>query len=349
MNNRRHIRVIFVFTLCILVVGFLTAFSISNKIDNSQRSQLIKEAEQASLLVPASSVASLSANESDLGNITYGLIKQNLMSFRGFDPSIRFVYVMGYKPDIKKQFFYVDSEPTTSADYSPPGQIFQDTRQEDIDAYLNTKSYTDGPYSDSWGEWVSGYAPIKNSDGNIVALLGIDIATNTWHQQIDFVRAVIAIIVILTAIIFALIVLFVRRKQVSIENLEKENKTLLHKEGKLKELQTMAHVGRIVLYFPAETFSFDEEFSKIFSIESTDRIDRNKMLSMVHPDDQSKFNDAIEAIKNSDIFYTWVDARIGNSSSGFRNFHIYGNIERNELKAPKRFSGIIQDITDIRS
>lgn len=349
MNNGRHIRVILAFTLCVLIIGFVTAFSISNKIDNSQRSQLIKEAEQASLLVPPNVIASLSANEADLGNPTYGMVKQNLMSFRGFDPSIRFVYVMGYKPDIKKQFFYVDSEPTTSSDYSPPGQIFQDTRQKDIDAYLKAKSYTDGPYSDSWGEWVSGYAPIKNSDGSIVALLGIDIATNVWHQQIGFVRTSIAIISILLVVIFSLIVLFVRRKQVSIENLEKENKTLIHEEGKLREIQTMAHVGRIVIYFPSEMFSFDEQFSKLFSVSEADKVDRKKVLSLVHPDDQDKFNEAIEAIKNSDILYTWLDVRIGNNASGFRNYHIYGNIERNELKAPKRFSGILQDITDIRS
>lgn len=349
MNNGRHIRVIVIFSFCILVAGFIAAFSISKHIDNTQRSSLIKEAEQASLLVPPSVVASLSANQSDLGNPTYGTVKENLMSFRGFDPFIRFVYVMGYRPEIKKQFFYVDSEPTTSDDYSPPGQIFEDTRDQDIDAYLKGQSYTDGPYSDSWGEWVSGYAPIKNADGSIVGLLGIDIATSVWHQQIGFVRTVVAVISFLLIGIFILIVLFVRRKQSSIDILEKEKKTLIHKEDKLKEIQNMAHVGRLVVYFPAETFSLDEQFSKLFSIKETDSIDRNKFLSFVHPDDQNKFNEAINSVISSDISYTWVDIRMGNQNAGFRNYHIYGNIERDELLAPKHFSGIIQDITDIRS
>ena len=74
MNNGRHIRVIIILSFCILIAGFLTAFFISKNIDDTQRSELIKEAQQASLLAPPTSIASLSADQSDLGNNTYGVI-----------------------------------------------------------------------------------------------------------------------------------------------------------------------------------------------------------------------------------------------------------------------------------
>ncbi len=349
MNRYRHIRIIFLFVLCIGIAGYITSVVLSQRVDRAQRAQLLKEAQQASLLAPASTIDALSANQSDLSNPLYGTLKQNLMSFRAFNPSVRFVYVLGYRPDINTQFFFVDSEPTTSADYSPPGQLFADTRQQDIDSYLKGEAYTDGPYRDSWGEWVSGYAPIKNSDGTVVALLGIDTATSVWHGQIGFVRTVIGLITLLLSVVVSFIVVFIHQKQKSIEVLQTKNRVLSKKETVLKELQTMAQIGKIQIQFPAETFSFDQKFSELFSLAENDFLDKKTFLSFVHPDDQQKLTHMLEEIISSDILYTWTDIRVGAKDKGFRTFHIYGNVERNELLAPIRFSGIIQDITDIHT
>jgi PAS domain-containing protein len=307
------------------------------------------EAQKASLLVSSDEIAKLSADRSDLDNISYNNIKKNLTDFRSYDPSIRFVYILGYRPEIRTQFFYVDSEPVESLDYSPPGQLFSDTREIDIENYLKGEAYTDGPYQDSWGQWVSGYAPIKNTDGEVVALLGIDTATSVWDEQIRFVRITISLISILLAILVALIASFINKKQSSIEVLQKENKNLFHKGAKLKELQNMAQISRIVIYFPEEKLSFDDQFSKIFSVDEGNSVEKTEFLSRVHHDDQHKFIEAIEAIKNSDISYTWFDIRVAVKDSDFRSYHIYGNIERNDSMAPIRFSGIIQDITDIHT
>lgn len=349
MNTSKRVWLAIVLGALILVIGFTTANTISRTIDNNQRTELLREAKQAALLIPASSIAKLSASPADLDSDTYKVIKQTLTTFRSYNTSVRFVYILGYQPSLKTQFFYVDSEPVDSVDYSPPGQLFPDTRPEDIENYLKAEAYTDGPYRDSWGEWVSGYAPILDGQGHIVALLGIDTATSTWHQQIGFVRTVISLISVLLAAVVAFVIFLLNKKQHSIELLEKQNRTLAHKEGKLEQLQSMAQIGRITLYFPAQTFSFDGQVLGILSLGSGDKISMEKMLDFVHADDKEKFSKAVSEITSSDISYTWVDVRIGSRESGFRLYHIYGNIERNELLAPIRFSGIIQDITDIHN
>lgn len=349
MNTSKRVWVAVVLGVLILAIGFITANTISNTIDKNQRAALLQKAKQAALFVPATSIAKLSGSSADLDSETYRALKQTLTTFRSYDESVRFVYILGYRPALKTQFFYVDSESVDSIDYSPPGQLFPDTRPEDIERYLKAEAYTDGPYRDSWGEWVSGYAPILDAQGNMVALLGIDTATSTWHQQIGFVRTVISLISALLAAVITFIVFLINKKQRSIELLEKQNRTLAHKEGKLEQLQSMAQIGRITLYFPAQTFSFDGQVLDVLSLELGDKIPMEKMLNFVQNDDKEKFSKAVSEITNSDISYTWVDVRLGSSTRGYRLYHIYGNIERDELLAPIRFSGIIQDITDIHS
>jgi hypothetical protein len=349
MNTPGRLWTIIVLVTVILGSGLFAAVTISNRIDRNQRSALLREAQQAALLVPSSYIAVLSATPADVQIGTYQTIKQNLMAFRSYNPSTRFVYVLGYKPELRTQFFYVDSEPVESKDYSPPGQLFPDTRQQDIDNYLSGKAYTDGPYSDSWGEWVSGYAPIKDAQGNMVALLGIDTATSVWHQQIGFVRTVVGLISILLSVVVAFVVLFIHKKQRSIDLLQKENRTLAHKEGKLKELQTMAQIGRLIVYFPDQTFSFEGQIAELFDTRGNAPIDRKTVESHIHHDDWGKLESLLREITDTDISYGWADIRFGSDDKGFRTYHIYGNIERSELLAPTRFSGIIQDITDIHS
>jgi hypothetical protein len=349
MNRNRYLGAVVLLICAILTTGVFSAISITKHIDKSQRSGLLREAQQASLLVSYEDLLKLSASTNDLESETYKKIKKDLTVFRSFDDSIRFVYILGYRPEIRTQFFYVDSEPENSPDYSPPGQLFTDTREKDIEYYLKAEAYTDGPYKDSWGEWISGYAPIKNGNGDIVGLVGIDTATSVWHEQINFVRVVVSLISVLFSILTILIGSLINKKQKSIDNLKVENKTLIHKENKFKELQIMAQVSRLVCYFPEEKFSFDEQFSKVLSIKENESIGIDKFLSYIHHDDKQKFNNAIDNILKSDISYTWFDIRIGTEHSGFRMYHIYGNIERNELLAPKRFSGIIQDINDIHT
>ena len=349
MNKQGKVWTSSISVVLILVVGFFSAIAISHHIDKNQRAALLREAQQAALLVPASSIAALTASPSDLQSLVYQNLKQSLTAFRSYNPSTRFVYVLGYRPEIKTQFFYVDSEPVESKDYSAPGALFPDTRAEDIDRYLAGNPYTDGPYNDSWGEWVSGYAPIKDTQGNVVALLGIDTATSVWHEQIGFVRTVVTLIALLLSVVVVFIITVLHKRQRSIDFLQRENRTLIHTEGKLKELQTMAQIGRILIYFPEQTFSFDGQVAPLFSVAEHEKIERTRLDSFIYHDDATKLQQFISEITDTDISYAWVDLRFGTQEKGFRMFHIYGNIERNELLAPTRFSGIIQDITDIHS
>lgn len=346
-SRSRFVLSVFVILLCIAAAALVAVAIFSKRIDTAQRELLVVQAKQAALLVTPQDVASLSGTSADLANPLYQRLKSQLTAFREADPQIRFVYVMGYHPELRTQFFYVDSEPVNSDDYSPPGQIFPDTRQEDIERYLAGEPYTDGPYVDSWGEWVSGYVPMAGPSGDTVAMIGIDIATDVWHEQISFARTAISVIALLLAVVVLFIAFRFRKSQASIDDLRVRNQRLEKSRSALKQMQSMAHIGSITVYFPNKSMVLDEQLRSLLGLPDAERISFETLQSMVHLDDRQRFVAMIEEIAMTDIVYAWVDARIGSPERGFRKYHIYGNIKRDAAGHAERFDGIMQDITDI--
>jgi hypothetical protein len=335
----------FVAVAIVILLGLASSLFLTHRIDKNQRSLLLVQAKQATLLVSTQDIASLSGTEADLANPIYQRLKTQFTHFREANPEIRFVYLMGYHPEIRTQFFYVDSEPTTSDDYSPPGQLFGDTREWDIKQYLAGEPYTDGPYEDSWGQWVSGYVPIKNEQGSVVAMIGIDIATSVWHNQIIFTRIMIAVIALLLITLIVIIGTHFYRKLRSFNALSIQNQQLTQQQGVLKHVQQLAQVGAFVITFPEENVVVGEQFQKLFT---NTRMDKNTWKSYIHSDDQEKYESMINEITTTTIVYSWVDIRVGTAEAGFRKYHIYGNIERHASGPAKRFDGVMQDITDIK-
>jgi sensor histidine kinase regulating citrate/malate metabolism len=345
-STRLFVLLSILWVLVVIVIGSTSILILTNRIDRAQRDMLLVQAKQAALLVSSQDIASLSGKKEDLSNPVYQRLKTQFTLFREANPQIRFAYVMGYDHGIRAQFFYVDSEPTNSSDYSPPGQLFGDTREEDIQRYLAGEPYTDGPYRDSWGEWISGYAPIKNEQGTVVGIVGVDVATSVWHAQIKFARImIITILVLLVIIVIAARRAYYRRLR-SIGVLAKRTQQLEQQQVILKHMQQLAQLGTFTIHFPEGEIAVDEQFMPLFK---NTRMAKNFFLTYVHVEDQEKFETMLKEIASSNIVYSWVDLRIGTQEAGFRKYHIYGNIERHASGSAGKFDGAIQDITDIKS
>lgn len=335
-------------TACLVGLGVGCARLAIMRIEHNERVSLLEQAQQASLLVAPDDIETLSGNESDLTKPAYLSLKEQFAKFRSYNKQIRFVYLMGYHPDLGVQFFYVDSEPETSEDYSPPGQIFADTRAQDIAGYLKGVPYTDGPYSDAWGEWMSSYVPIHDAAGAVIAMVGIDVATSVWREQTAFATGAIALSTLILCIVGLLLMVRLYKKDHSITMLKTQNLKLVQHAETLKEVQTMAQLGRLLVYFPDQTFVVDEQFVALFSTSANERISLDAFLAAVHPDDHPMVINALDEMSQPETTYTWFDARIGSVEYGYRKYHIYGNIERDQKHELQRFAGIMQDITDIQ-
>ena len=97
----------------------------------------------------------------------------------------------------------IDGSPTGGDYQSWPGQPYPTAPRAAFDAY-NGPTITSQLYADQWGKFVTGYAPIKDQNGRVAAILAIDIAATSQSQLTNQVFAPIYVFITF----FVLFVLF---------------------------------------------------------------------------------------------------------------------------------------------
>ena len=148
------------------------------------RSDLLTQTRTAAFAVNIESVKQLSGVLSDLNTPDYRRIKEQLTLMRATNPDSRFLYLLAMKNgDV---IILIDSEPPESADYSPPGQVYEEASKNVRRLFDTVQETTVGPDSDRWGTWISGFIPLKDSSSeNLVAFFGMDISADSWSKQLQ--------------------------------------------------------------------------------------------------------------------------------------------------------------------
>ncbi|MEN6386902.1 MAG: ATP-binding protein, partial [Phycisphaerales bacterium] len=178
---------------------------------SSRKHNFVHLATASALLINESQITSLVADETDIESENYRQLKNQLVNLRkklnedDYSESCRFISVYGVKNT--KVIFFVDSEPHSSKDVSLPGSEYDEASDELIKCFIDGKPFIEGPFADKWGNWVSGFAPIRNSKGKVIAILGIDFKAEDWQRSYAVIRLfVIAIILMLSLIITSLVI-----------------------------------------------------------------------------------------------------------------------------------------------
>jgi methyl-accepting chemotaxis protein len=91
-----------------------------------------------------------------------------------------------------------DNRPKLGEEYDPVGSRMING--------LSDATVDDGTFKDNWGTWQSGYAPIRNSKGAIVAAVGIDMCAAVIDQVHDEVRKTVLYVFIIVISILVLAV-----------------------------------------------------------------------------------------------------------------------------------------------
>ena len=152
--------------------------------DSSLRTDLLIKTRLAELGTSAGQVTALTGSPGDLTSPDYKALKTQLERIRNDTPQVRFAYLMGQRAD-GTIFFYADSEPPSSADYSPPGQNYTEASAAVRQEFATGQELTEGPESDRWGTWVTALVPVRDPDtGNLVAVFGMDVNAADWNMSI---------------------------------------------------------------------------------------------------------------------------------------------------------------------
>jgi methyl-accepting chemotaxis protein len=187
----------------------LSYFQIQGSLDRTIRTRLRDYAALGALSVPADAHSRITGVE-DLNSPEYAAVVKTLRSIRSHSTDISYVYTMRKTSD-GRIIFVADAE-ENSDDVSLPGDPYDDATPvlERAVEDLSEAVIEDEFFTDDWGTFLSAYAPIVTTDGELDGVLGLDISlenvqatTSTYLLRMAAAIAVSSAAVILVAFFLA--------------------------------------------------------------------------------------------------------------------------------------------------
>ncbi|MDO8489623.1 MAG: hypothetical protein Q7S42_05915 [Candidatus Omnitrophota bacterium] len=177
-------RFLWIFIFALLFLGALINFLLYqyrlNDTFSRTRQRLISIASDAALSISAQEVLNVPLEQKSEGTPEYLAIYYKLEKIKKENlPFVKYIYIMTttVRPGILQ--YVVDADPvpqiiTARCPTSLPGDKY-DARElpEMLEAY-NGPSADRKIATDVWGTFISGYAPIRDTDGATIAILGVD-------------------------------------------------------------------------------------------------------------------------------------------------------------------------------
>jgi PAS domain S-box-containing protein len=174
----------FAAALALLIAGALHVWQTVRQTDREMRADLLARTRLMAEALNAERIGELSGTESDIGKPEYIRLKEQFIVLKQANDDLRFIYLMGRRPD-GTIFFFVDNEPSGSSDYAPPGYVYSDISVPFRQAMDTWSEVVDGPLVDQWGVWVSALIPVRHPlTGEAVAGLGADIDARAWARAL---------------------------------------------------------------------------------------------------------------------------------------------------------------------
>lgn len=187
--------------ITILIAGFFVTFTTVRLAIRAEHDSLAKRSATIAAGFSPNVLTTLSGTEVDIASQSYLDLKTTLVRIREANSDIRFAYVLGRREgDV---FFYVDSEDSSSDDYSAPGDVYHEATQELKDSFETGTAFVEGPVADRWGTWISGLAPLRDSQGKVAGIIGIDIAAYSYYRTIIFASAVPTLLTLIAVLLLA--------------------------------------------------------------------------------------------------------------------------------------------------
>jgi HAMP domain-containing protein len=130
----------------------------------------------------------------------FAALKQKMINMRSVSPDVDNIYVMRVEGD--KVVFMVDD---LSEDGAAIGQVYEDPEARLFDA-VNGPVASDSLYTDEWGTFLSGYAPIKDATGKVAFIIGADMEAAKVIERQNFIGNTIYFIMAIAILIAAIII-----------------------------------------------------------------------------------------------------------------------------------------------
>lgn len=116
-------------------------------------------------------------------------IHQQLVAIKNSHPDIKYAYTM--RRDGGKMRFIVDADYGTEEGAGIDEEYKAEEPDPQLSEGFNRVSANYEFQTDKWGSFLSGFAPLKDSKGKSVGVVGIDMTSNRVVQKQNFLRATV--------------------------------------------------------------------------------------------------------------------------------------------------------------
>lgn len=228
----------------LVVLGFFLFLRGSTLMEGQLKDQLKATASVAAMQFPPEIIADIAERGSEASGYKEAVAR--LRTIREAIPAIRFAYIMRKTDDPLMLAFVADADGlATSAQLdtnhnglveeneegSQPGDLYEMSGVPALQGPAFENPAVDEEFTyDKWGTTMSGYAPIRNSDGSAIAVLGIDMGAQEYIALSRKVFSPMAfILLVFAALSLAAIIAgyMLRRRAEALHRIDRERSGLL--------------------------------------------------------------------------------------------------------------------------
>ncbi|MFA6292180.1 MAG: response regulator [Victivallales bacterium] len=172
-------------------------------------SNILRIAKTGAAAIKNDSVRHLSGTPGDIYTSDFIRLKDQLIKMRVATPECRFLYII--KMIDRRIVFLLDSEATESKDYSAPGDPYNDAPKGLKKVFSTEKPAVTGPYKDKWGEWISGFVPILDEEGSLLAVMGMDTNASETKRAVAVERLKPIMLTSLLCLLLVSVLIYIKR------------------------------------------------------------------------------------------------------------------------------------------
>lgn len=181
--------------ICFVLVGALFYRIGSQIVFIQTRNEAMRIAQSAASDLDGDRFAAIDSEESSGFKYVY----DKLAEYRDSE-NLDYIYSMK-KLEEKELVFVVDTDEVAPAEVFEPYEWLEDMAPAFDGIVCADEEYT----SDEWGTFISGYAPIYDSENAVVGIVGCDININTISERIVRLRMLIIILGIVPTAVMVMI------------------------------------------------------------------------------------------------------------------------------------------------
>jgi len=210
ISFKTKIIVVFVFfSLCVSLISLYLIYSMIIKSQMEDfRASLLMTSSLGAELIDGDAHKQIKLERASINSSFYQHIKRKLQFIRDANKNIRYIYTITCNPTNDRFFFVVDSTGLEHL-FSYPGDSYETLLHAELNGAFKSPWVNETLIKDSFGSYMTGFAPILDAQGTAVALLGLDMSGATIEATQNAAKKYLIAVFILCVFISLLIGVFI--------------------------------------------------------------------------------------------------------------------------------------------